>query len=127
MTRTKGRVAISKSPKEMLLTAQKMYEQHQQLGKSSPLNVIEDPGVEDVFAEIAATVELHDQAEAMMLQSEKMYRERDAKMTLIDKAMKQSIQLLKAVYAGNPKKLADWGIDIDDSKPTKSSKSSEPL
>jgi aminopeptidase C len=127
MVRTKGRVAISKSPRELLLIAQKFYDKHVDMGSSSPLQIIEQPTVDEVLSQAAAAIELHDLAEAMMLQSEKMYRERDLQLEKINNVVKQSVQLLKAAYAGNPKKLADWGIDIDDSKPTKSSKSSEPL
>lgn len=125
MARTKGRVALSRNARVMLLLAQKMYDKHQDLGSTSPLNTIDEPDINEVFGSVAEVLAIHDQAEQLARESEKLYRDRDARMQPINRLLKQSIQLLKAVYANNPKRLSDWGINIDDSQPAKSGKSGE--
>ena len=40
----------------------------------------------------------------------------------ISDALKKSIALLKASYAANPKKLGEWGVNVDDSKQVKKPK-----
>lgn len=50
---------------------------------------------------------------------EESYRERDGKMPHIMSAVRGTGALLKAIFRQNPKKLGDWGFDIDDSSPIK--------
>ena len=47
-------------------------------------------------------------------------------MPEVTEGLKMSINLLKSTFAKNPKKLADWGIEVDDTpkakKPPKAQK-----
>ena len=47
---------------------------------------------------------------------EEAYRQRDLLLPDISDITRTSIGLLKKIYSKNPKKLGDYGIDIDDSK-----------
>ena len=45
---------------------------------------------------------------------EAAYRERDLLIPAIDEALKSSRNLLKALYSKNPKRLSEWGFEVDD-------------
>lgn len=49
------------------------------------------------------------------------YRQRDILHEEVIDLTRKSIKLLKAVYADNPKKLGEWGINVDDSSKKKDS------
>jgi len=119
MNRTKGRVVLSKNPKDNLDVAKKIYDKHVSLGASSPLNVIEDFNWADTGPKIAPTLTDHNEAEFHKGEMEKKYANRDTRMPEIIAGVKKSINLLKASFSDNPKKLADWGINIDDSPKVK--------
>jgi hypothetical protein len=114
MSRTKGRVVLSKNPKENLDLAKKVFEKHVALGTDSPLKLIEgvDWAVSGPKVAIASTA--HEKAEFHKGESEKQYANRDALLPEVVDALKKSINLLKSIYSDNPKKLADWGISVDD-------------
>ena len=122
MARTKGRVVLSKNPKENLDLAQVIYNKHLELGADSPLKILEDINWAVVGPKIATTLNYHTQAEALKAESEKSYAERDKTLPEVVEALKQSIALLKASYGKNPKKLADWGVNVDDSPQVKKTK-----
>lgn len=42
------------------------------------------------------------------------YRERDLLIPAIDETLKSSRNLLKALNAKNPKRLSEWGFEVDD-------------
>lgn len=119
MTRTKGRVVLTTNPKENLELAQKIYQKHLELGAESPLNFLDDIDWSVSGPKIEATLADHNKAEFLKAESEKTYAERDKNMPEITSALKQSIAMLKAGFGKNPKKLADWGVKVDDSPKAK--------
>ena len=119
MARTKGRVVLTTNPKENLTLAEKIYNKHVEMGAHSPLNLLDDVDWKITGPKIAPTVVFHDQAELHKAESEKNYRERDKAFPEIVESMKLSIAMLKASYGKNPKKLADWGISVDDTPKAK--------
>ena len=123
MTRTKGRIVISQNPKENLELAQRIYNKHVELGAASPLNTLDDVDWSVTGPKVPPTLVFHTEAEFHKGESEKNYRDRDKTMPEIVEATKMSIGLLKASFGKNPKKLADWGVSVDDTpkakKPTK--------
>ena len=121
-TRTKGRVVLSKNPKDNLELAEKIYKKHLELGADSPLNILEDVDWAITGGKIEPTLSNHTKAEFLKAESEKNYAERDKNMPEIVTALKQSIALLKASFGANPKKLSDWGVNIDDSPQAKKPK-----
>ena len=119
MTRTKGRIVISKNPRENLTLAEKIYNKHVELGTDSPLNLLEDVDWATIGPKISPTIAFHEQAEFHKGESDKNYRDRDKALPEIVDSMKMSIAMLKASYGKNPKKLADWGISVDDTPKAK--------
>ncbi len=120
MSRTKGRVVLSKNPKEHLDVAKTIYDQHIKLGDKSPLLLLEDIDWKTVEPKISTGLQAHADAEFHKGEMEKQYATRDLQMPDVTKAVKQSINLLKATFGDNPKKLADWGVNVDDSPKPKS-------
>lgn len=114
MSRTKGRVVLGKNPKDNLDAAKKIYDKHVSLGTDSPLLLLHDIDWGLTAPKITAGLQAHTDAEFHKGEMEKQYATRDKQMPDVVKAVKQSIALLKATFGDNPKKLADWGINVDD-------------
>ena len=122
MSRTAGRVVLSKNPKENLELAQKVYDKHVALGADSPLKLLEDVDWNLSGPKIATATTANNQAEFHKGEMEKEYAKRDLLLPEVVNALKASIKLLKASYGGNPKKLTDWGISVDDTPKAKKPK-----
>ena len=118
MKRTSGRISIPTNPPEMLLLASKVYQKHQADGELSPLMNLDGIDWTVVGPTIERALDLHNQAEILKGQMEQAYRERDLFLPVIDGAVKASRTLLKALNQQNPKRLADWGFQVDDSVTT---------
>ena len=121
MNRTKGRVVLTRNPKDNLEAATKIYNKHIELGAASPLNILQDVDWETTGPKIDSTLSEHNKAEFHKGESEKHYVNRDKEMPEITKAVKMSIALLKASFGDNPKQLTDWGISVDDTPKTRKS------
>lgn len=126
MARTDGRVNLGKNPKEKLDNAIEIAAKHKEMGAQSPLNVLEEVDWKTLQPKVEAALQAHNDAESHKLAMEKAYRERDAVMPEIEKALKASVKLLKASFNNNPKKLGDWGITVNDSPPMKAASEKKP-
>ena len=115
MTRTSGRIVISPSAGEMLNLAAKVYAKHLADGAASPLTNLDGIQWNVVGPSIETAMARHQQAEASKSQMELAYRERDRYTPQILEAVKASRNLLKALNPKNPKRLAEWGFQVDDS------------
>ena len=123
MNRTIGRVVVSNNPTEVLNLASKVYLRHQNDGATSPLTNLDGVDWSAVGPTIATTLAKHLEAEALKGQMEMAYRERDLYLPAIKEAVKASRNLLKALNQKNPKRLIEWGFDVNDSvQPTKAAK-----
>ncbi len=114
-TRTKGRIVLSANPKDNLEAAKSIYDKHVALGAASPLNILQDVHWAVTGLKIAPTLNENVQAEFHKGEAEKHYVNRDKEMPEIVKALKLSINFLKASFGDNPKQLTEWGISVDDS------------
>ncbi len=116
MATTKGRVLISRNPDELLKLASKVFTKHQADGKDSELNNMDTEKYD--WAKVGPTIErcqaMHDQAEKLKGEMEEAYRQRDALILPIDVHVKGSSTYLKGKYSAQPKKLGEWGFEIDD-------------
>jgi hypothetical protein len=113
--RTSGRVNIPRNPQELLTLAEAIFTKHQADGANSPLNSLDGQDWNLSGVKITPAQTKHDEAEDLKRKSEEAYRERDLYLTELEKIVKASAQLLKALNATNPKRLADWGFTVDDS------------
>jgi hypothetical protein len=114
MANTKGRINVSQNPVEVLNLSAKVYAKHLEDGANSPLNVLPDFDWAKIGPTIPMALAKHNEAEVHKAKMEAAYRERDLLIPPIDEIMKASKNLLKALNSKNPKRLAEWGFDVDD-------------
>jgi hypothetical protein len=116
MANTKGRVLISKNPEVSLKLAQKVFDKHVADGSKSELNNLDETKYDwaKVGPTIAPCLAQHDLAEKLKGEMEKAYRLRDELLAPINFHVAGSKTYLKGKYSQTPKKLGDWGFEIDD-------------
>ncbi len=119
MSKTKGRVEIPDNVEELLTLAAKVYKKHLDDAAESKLKLLEDYNWNSIGPTIATCLTSHNLAEEYKAKMEAEYRKRDLLLPEIDAILRNSKTLLKGIYAKNPKKLGDWGFNIDDSAPIK--------
>lgn len=117
MSKTPGRISISRNIGQMIELATKVYAKHVDDGESSQLRVLEGDPWSTVGPTLQQALDKHNEAETLKGQMEAAYRERDLFIPAIDNALKDSRNLLKALNAKNPKRLAEWGFEVDDTAP----------
>lgn len=121
-TRTPGRIIIPKKNEELLVLADKIFAKHQADGAASPLNAQQDFSWRDEGPKIVPCLKNHNDADAASKLAERLYRDRDRDLPAIRAIVQNSAQLLKGIYAKNPKVLGEYGFVIDDSKQVKKEK-----
>ncbi len=114
MATTKGRVVSPRNVEGVLKLAGKIYSRHQADGPESPLHHLEDFNWAQIGPDVARAQQLHDLAESLKAQMEAAYRDRDALMKGIAGVTSSSRGLLKARFSKTPKRLGDWGFEVDD-------------
>lgn len=115
MARTAGRIVISQNVEEMLTLASKVYQRHQEIGEASPLTNLDGISWSVVGPTIEQALAKQKEAEDYKNRMEQAYRERDLYTPAIKEAVTASRNLLKALNQKNPKRLADWGFEVNDS------------
>ena len=113
---TAGRILKPKNPEEGLKLAEKVYKKHMADGPNSEHKNQVDSDWNVVGPTIGQALAHHDKAEQLKGLMEAEYRLRDAAYAPIRAAVDDSARYLKGKYGKNPKKLADWGYEVDDSK-----------
>lgn len=121
-TRTTGRIVIPKKPADLLDLAQKIYDKHVADGAASPLNAQQDFKWDMEGPKIAPCSNSHEEAEKAARLAEQHFRQRDVDLPAIKAIVQNSAQLLKSIYAKNPKTLGEYGLTVDDTKQVKTPK-----
>lgn len=121
-TRTSGRILISSNPTDLLKLAASILEKHQSDGATSPLNAQQDFSWAIEGPKVAPCTSNNTKAEVAAKEAEKFYRQRDVDYVPIKDIVQNSAQLLKKIYAKNPKVLGEYGFVVDDSKQVKKTK-----
>jgi len=114
MANTKGRITISTNTVEMLNQATKVYAKHLADGAASPLNALNDNDWAKTGPTVAIALAKHNEAEEFKGKMEAAYRERDLLTPSIAEILQSSRNLLKSINSKNPKRIAEWGFQIDD-------------
>lgn len=117
--RTSGRVERPRNPKSILDLAAAIYQKHLQDGPGSPLYHLTGINWDEIGQKAMAGAAHHQQAEELKRKMEENYRDRDNIVAEVEQATNATKALLKAMFLQNPKKLGDWGYNVDDSIPTK--------
>lgn len=121
-TRTSGRIIFPTNPVELLELAKKIYDKHVADGASSALNAQQDFNWNTDGPRIATCKSNNDKAEQAAKLAEQLYRQRDQDLPAIKAIVQNSGQVLKSIYAKNPKVLGEYGFVVDDTKQVKSPK-----
>ncbi|PZF73178.1 hypothetical protein [Taibaiella soli] len=111
---TKGRIIITKNIPDNLELAKKIYDKHIIDSSDSLLNNLEDITWNEIGPLIDQCMQLHKKAEELKRQMEEAYRQRDLAYPKISEAIQASKLYLKGRFARNPKKLGEWGFNVDD-------------
>ena len=109
-----ARVVIPQNPEKAIALAKKVYDKHLADGTDSPLNVLKDHNWTDNGPKIAEAEDLNKQAKDLEKQVEKLYQDRDALLKTITATLRSSSQTLMGIYKSSPKKLGDWGYEVND-------------
>ena len=105
------RVKISTNAEQLLKLAELVAKKHQELGNTSPLKPLNwDTQAENV----GKALEFHKQAKEYARLAEQAHEQRDILVTPLDDLLKQTRDLLKALYRTEPKKLGEFGFTVDD-------------
>jgi hypothetical protein len=116
MPKNSVRVSIPTNPADLLALAAKVYQKHVKDGKTSALNALKDYNWTDNGPKIAPALKIQVQITDMEKQLKILYGDRDVLFTPIDATVKKSRNLLLSIYSEHPKKLGDWGFDVNDTK-----------
>lgn len=120
---TKGRVITSANPTDCLRTASKIFEKHLADGAASPLNNLEEGlSWSETGPTITTCLSYHENAEKYKGLMEQAYRQRDNLLEEINSLTIYSKNRLKGMYQKNPKKLAEWGFQVNSTPPVKKKK-----
>jgi hypothetical protein len=116
------RIVIPINISDKLDLAKKVNEKTEALGASSPLASL-DWATQG--PNIAIALEVHNEAEDLRRKMEKLYEQRDTLLYPIDDLLKQSRDLLKAVYRKEPFKIGDFGYNVNSTPPKNNNKKDE--
>lgn len=111
--KTSGRIVATRNAEDIVALAKAIYKKHQADDKDSILHLLEDVKWSDVGPTIEAAAEQAKLAADLKRQMEEAFAKRDEMLAPIIAANNASKKLLKGKYASNPKKLGEWGFDVD--------------
>jgi hypothetical protein len=108
------RVIIPANPKDLLELGQKVYDKHLDAAAQSPLTSlswnVQGPLIADALS-------FHVEAEELRKQMEILYEKRNLILNPVDDLVKQSRDLLKAIYRNEPHKIGEFGFEVNNTPP----------
>jgi hypothetical protein len=113
------RVKIGKNAEQTLNLANLVAQKHKELGDASPLKQLD---WDNQIDSVGKALDLHKQAKEHERLVEQAYEQRDVLVTVLDDLVKQTRDLLKALYRAEPKKLGEFGFQVDDTPRKKKAK-----
>ncbi len=108
------RIVVPTNIGELLKLGTLIYNKHLADGTKSPLNSLSDYNWNDHGPNLPLASAKHDEAEEYTRRAEQAYRERDRLMGDVTGLVRSSRDLLKAVFSKTPKKLGEWGFEVND-------------
>lgn len=108
------RIVIPTNVGELISLASLIYARHKADGKTSPLHAITDDPWDEYGPKIQEALIKHNEAEEHTRKAEQAYRERDQIIGDLDGLVKRTRDLLKAIFKKTPKKLGEWGFEVND-------------
>jgi hypothetical protein len=108
------RIVIPTNVGELINLARLIFNKHTADGKASPLNALSDYTWDEFGPKIEEALAKHNEAEEFTRRAEQAYRDRDRIIGNLDGLVKASRDLLKAAFRKTPKKLGEWGFEVND-------------
>jgi len=108
------RIAIPTNVGELLHLASLIFAKHQADGANSPLHALTEDHWDEYGPKIQEALAKHREAEEYTRKAEQAYRDRDRLVGDLDGLVKRSRDLLKAIFKKMPKKLGEWGFEVND-------------
>ncbi|HEX3007157.1 MAG TPA: hypothetical protein VHO90_06030 [Bacteroidales bacterium] len=118
MAKEQFRVPIPKGAEKLLKLGSAVYKKHVADGTASPLNAMTDYKWETEGPKLALAQAKQEEAEKLMKEVEKVYKERDLLLANIPATLRASKSILLGINSQNPKRLGDWGFIVDSTPPT---------
>ena len=123
MPRKNFRVKIPTDPSERIKLAKAIKAKHDELAAASPLSDMED---EAAYTTALSSADVQDaKADKSRKESETATGERNKHMPAVDGGIRARRDVLLGKYRSNPKKLTEYGFEVDDS-PTGGDSADEP-
>lgn len=107
-----ARVNIPKNLDDKLALAAKVFAKHQADGAASPIGGL---GWAQTGPTIATTQQLRTDAGNLKRQSELKNEQANNAGVNIEDIVRRARDILLGLHRDNPRKLADWGFEVDDS------------
>ncbi len=120
MARHNVRVIIPTDPSALIALAQLIEKKHVELGDASPLKDEEDAAV--FSPAVVRGAENDAGADKSRKVAETLTGERNKDLPVIDDGVRRRRDTLLAKYRSNPKKLTEFGFEVDDSPQSSSEK-----
>ncbi|MBK7871272.1 MAG: hypothetical protein IPJ74_11640 [Saprospiraceae bacterium] len=108
------RVVIPTNIGELLKLATRVYKKHQADGKTSLLHSLVDYRWDEIGHNLELAAAKHEEAEELSRLAEIAYRERDRLMGDVSGLIRATRDLLKGIFRKSPKKLGEWGFEVND-------------
>ncbi len=123
MPRKNFRVKIPTDPSERIALAKAMLAKHVEMGADSPLGGMED---EEKYGSALGSAAAQDAiADRTRKESETATGERNRHLPTVDEGIRARRDVLLGKFRSNPKKLTEYGFEVDDS-PTGDSSTPDP-
>ena len=121
-----ARVVIPENPEKALRLAEKVMAKHTADGAASPLNTLNDHTWAANGPKVAQALALEAQAKQLEKDVENLYKQRNALIAPVKETLRSSRDLLLAAYKTNPKKLGEWGFEVNDTPQPKKKEDPKP-
>ena len=119
----KPRVFIPTNPGEIIGLASSIQEQHTDLGKDSPLILLD---WKVVIPQIKEAAEVQAKINKLAKELEKLTQRRNNLLNPIGEFVRSSRDILSGLYRGEMKKLGDFGFEVDDTAKARKPKAASP-
>ena len=121
MNRT--RIDIPTGPGELIALADTIENKHDELGKDSPLSLLD---WSKVSPEIKEAVAAHKQIETLTRETEQLAQRRTNLVRELAQFVRQARDILAGVHRGEERKLSDYGFAVDDTPKAKKANTTKP-
>lgn len=108
----KPRIVIPKNPGELMKLTGDVYARHKELGKDSPLRLLEDPSWDELAPKVAEALAAQTEIEKLERHLKDLYGIRDPHLALFSEQDRRSRDTLMGVHSKNPAQLGDYGFDV---------------